>query len=49
MARRGNPLILSALIEGIRIVSSERIEKLPMDIAKLYTRAGRMWKYLDIH
>jgi len=49
MAKKGNPLILSALIEGIKIISSERIEKLSRDIAKLYTRTRRMWKRLDIH
>jgi len=47
MARKGNPLVLSALIEGIKIISSERIERLSRDIAKLYTRTRRMWKRLD--
>jgi len=49
MARKGNPLVLSALIEGIKIISSERIEKLSRDIANLYTRTRRMWKRLDVH
>ncbi|ADM27796.1 DNA polymerase beta domain protein region [Ignisphaera aggregans DSM 17230] len=47
MAKKGNPLVLSALIEGIKIISSERIERLSRDIAKLYTRTRRMWKRLD--
>ncbi len=44
MARKGNPLALSALIEGIRITTSERIERLAKEISNRYERIGRMWK-----
>jgi len=43
MARRGNSLILSALIEGLRVLSSERVERLAAELSKAYRRIGRMW------
>jgi predicted nucleotidyltransferase len=43
MASKGNPLALSALIEGTPIVSSRRVEELRSRVAKIYTRRGRMW------
>jgi len=47
MARRGNPLVLSALIEGLRVLSSERVEMLAAELSKVYRRVGRMWVRLD--
>jgi predicted nucleotidyltransferase len=43
MASKGNPLALSALIEGTPIVSSRRVEELRSRVAGIYTRRGRMW------
>ena len=43
MASKGNPLALSALIEGTPIVSSRRVEELRSRVAKIYSRRGRMW------
>jgi predicted nucleotidyltransferase len=43
MASKGNPLALSALIEGTPIVSSSRVEELRSRVARIYTRRGRMW------
>ena len=43
MASKGNPLALSALIEGTPIVSSSRVEELRSRVAKIYSRRGRMW------
>jgi len=48
MARRGNPLILSALVEGLRVLSSERVERLAAELSKAYRRVGRMWVRLDM-
>jgi len=47
MARRGNLLVLSALIEGLRVLSSERVEMLAAELTKVYRRVGRMWVRLD--
>jgi hypothetical protein len=43
MASKGNPLALSALIEGTPIVSSSRVEELRSRVARIYTKRGRMW------
>ena len=43
MASKGNPLALSALIEGIPIVISSRVEQLRSRIARSYVRRGRVW------
>jgi predicted nucleotidyltransferase len=43
MASKGNPLALSALIEGTPMVSSRRVEELRSRVAKIYSRRGRMW------
>jgi len=43
MASKGNPLALSALVEGIPIVISSRIEQLRSRIARSYVRRGRVW------
>lgn len=43
MAMRGNPLALSALIEGVPIVSSPRVEELIREARRTYTRRGRTW------
>jgi len=43
MAMRGNPLALSALIEGVKVVSSKRVDELSRKLSETYTRRGRMW------
>jgi hypothetical protein len=43
MASKGNPLALSALIEGTPMVSSSRVEELRSRVARIYSRRGRMW------
>gem|GEM_PF-417533 len=43
MASKGNPLALSALIEGIPIVISSRVEQLRSRIARSYVRKGKVW------
>jgi len=43
MAMRGNPLALSALVEGIKIASSSRVDELSRKLSETYTRRGRMW------
>jgi len=43
MAMRGNPLALSALVEGVKITSSKRVEELSRKLSETYTRRGRMW------
>jgi len=48
MARRGNPLVLSALIEGFRVFSSGRVERLAAELSKAYRRVGRMWIRQDL-
>ncbi|PUA34022.1 MAG: hypothetical protein B7O98_01010 [Zestosphaera tikiterensis] len=47
MARKGNPLALSALIEGVKLISSRRVDELARRISKHYIRIGRMWKAVD--
>ncbi|RLE57218.1 MAG: hypothetical protein DRJ40_02560 [Thermoprotei archaeon] len=43
MMKRGNPLALSALVEGIPLKASSRVLKL-MEVAKQrYIRRGRVW------
>jgi len=43
MAMRGNPLALSALIEGVKVVSSKRVDELSRKLSETHTRRGRMW------
>jgi len=43
MSLKGNPLILSALIEGIPLVSSDRVEHLRTMVSAMYRREGRVW------
>lgn len=43
MFRKGNPLILSALIEGIPIKISQRIQELVNQAKKQYVRQGRTY------
>jgi len=43
MAMRGNPLALSALVEGVKVVSSKRVDELSRKLSETYTRRGRMW------
>lgn len=43
MMNKGNPLALSALIEGIPIKLSKRIEELKNKAQKMYKRVGRCW------
>lgn len=47
MARKGNPLALSALIEGVKLISSRRVDELARRVSKHYIRIGRMWKAVD--
>ncbi|MEN2974177.1 MAG: nucleotidyltransferase domain-containing protein [Candidatus Caldarchaeales archaeon] len=44
MSRKTNPLILGALVEGIHILSSERVSRLREKVKKTYIRVGRVWK-----
>jgi len=46
MARRGDPLVLSALFEGLRVLSSERVERLAAELSKAYRRVRRVWMRL---
>ena len=43
MSLKGNPLILSVLIEGIPLVSSDRVERLRTMVSAMYRREGRVW------
>ncbi|MEM4970847.1 MAG: nucleotidyltransferase domain-containing protein [Sulfolobales archaeon] len=43
MVLRGNPLALSALIEGIPIIASQRVEELIQEAKKKYVRKGGTW------
>lgn len=43
MVKRGNPLALSALIEGKPIILSQRVEDLIKRAKNAYTRTGRAW------
>jgi len=43
MVDKGNPIALSALIEGIPIISNKEIEKLKEKASKMYKRTGRAW------
>lgn len=43
MVRKGNPLAISALIEGIPLTTSHRVEDLKREARKLYIRKGRAW------
>lgn len=47
MSRKTNPLILGALIEGIHILSSERISQLREKVKNTHVRIGRIWKTLQ--
>lgn len=43
MVNRGNPLALSALIEGKPLFTSERVKRLMEKTKQLYVRKGRAW------
>ena len=43
MMKKGNPLALGALIEGIPIMESERVKKLREEAKKTYFRKERAW------
>ncbi|MCC6047166.1 MAG: nucleotidyltransferase domain-containing protein [Desulfurococcaceae archaeon] len=43
MVRRGNPLALSALVEGVPVVTCERVERLRLEASSMYRRLGRAW------
>ncbi len=49
MMHRMNPLVLSALVEGIPVVVSERVKKLMDEARRCFERRGRLWlrKCLD--
>lgn len=41
--RRGNPLVLSALVEGRPLFMSERVRALSEELRARYVRRGRTW------
>ncbi|MEM2902826.1 MAG: nucleotidyltransferase domain-containing protein [Candidatus Bathyarchaeia archaeon] len=43
MMKKGNPVALGALIEGVAVVESERVKKLREEARKTYFRKGRAW------
>lgn len=43
MARRGNPLALSALVEGRPLLISERVRALSEELKAKYVRRGKTW------
>ncbi len=43
MALRGNPLVLSALIEGIPIRMSDRVTRLANYVKKCFVKRNRVW------
>ena len=43
MAIRGNPLALSALVEGVPVVISQRVEELMQKARKSYVKKGKAW------
>lgn len=43
MVRRGNPLALGALIEGVAVAESKRVKELREEARKTYFRRGRAW------
>ena len=47
MTLRGNPIALSALIEGIPLKLSSRVEMLARKARESYTRIGRVWIRLN--
>jgi len=47
MVRRGNALALSALVEGVPVVTCNRVERLRQEASSRYRRLGRMWVSLD--
>jgi len=47
MISRGNPIALSALIEGIPLKLSSRVEMLARKARESYTRMGRVWIHLN--
>ena len=44
MVKKGNPLALSALIEGKPLFESERVKRLMKKAKQLYTKKGRTWR-----
>lgn len=43
MMKKGNPLVLGALIEGRIVVESQRVKELREEAEKTYFRRGRAW------
>lgn len=43
MLKRGNPLAISALVEGISVKISKRVEELAKQAKRHYVRRGRVW------
>lgn len=47
MLASGNPLVLSALVEGIPVVTCDHIEELRSKASRMYKRHGRVWIRVD--
>ncbi|MDK6028656.1 nucleotidyltransferase domain-containing protein [Ignisphaera sp. 4213-co] len=47
MSLKGNPLALSALIEGIALKTSPRVMELMRKVKKMYVKKGRTWLILS--
>jgi len=47
MVRRGNALALSALVEGVLVVTCDHVERLRREASSRYRRLGRMWVSLE--
>jgi len=43
MVTRDNSLVLSALLEGIPLVTCEYVERLREKTLRMYKRSGRVW------
>jgi predicted nucleotidyltransferase len=43
MVNKGNPIALSALVEGIPLIMNEEVEKLRRKAISTYKRTGRVW------
>jgi hypothetical protein len=48
MVDKGNPIALSALIEGIAIITNKEVEKLKEKALKTYKRTGRAWTAISL-
>ncbi len=47
MVRRGSALALSALVEGVSVVTCDHVERLRREASSKYRRLGRVWVSLD--